>query len=79
MYKYISTIIPSDHYKATMEGILQQDEMYAPDSIRPIFLIDSEGMSFRGDEVDFVTTGPGAIIADIIIWVTTDRMRPPDV
>ena len=75
----ISTIIPSDQYKATMEGILQQDEMYAPDSIRPIFLIDSEGMSFRGDEVDFVTTGPVAIIADIIIWVTTDRMRPPDV
>ena len=75
----ISTIIGSDEYKATMEGILQQGDMYSPDRTRPIFLIDSEGMSFRGDEVDFVTTGPVAIIADIIIWVTTDRMRPPDI
>ena len=46
---------------------------------RPLFLIDSEGMSFRGDEVDFVTTGPVAIIANVIIWITTDRMRPPEI
>ena len=36
-------------------------------------------MSFRGDEVDFVTTGPVAIVANIIVWITTGRMRPPEI
>ena len=36
-------------------------------------------MSFRGDEFDFITSGPAAIVAKVIIWITTDRLRPTDI
>eukprot|EP00088_Acartia_fossae_P001597 TRINITY_DN10627_c0_g1_i1.p1 TRINITY_DN10627_c0_g1~~TRINITY_DN10627_c0_g1_i1.p1 ORF type:complete len:1057 (-),score=182.30 TRINITY_DN10627_c0_g1_i1:85-3225(-) len=74
----VSTVIPALNYKQTIDSALdvQVDE---PTGNRPLFLIDSEGMKFRGDEVDFVTTGPVAIIANIIIWITEGRMRPPDI
>ena len=75
----ISPIIPADQYRQRMEEVLGKGPLFQPDLSRPLFLIDSEGMSFRGDEVDFVTTGPVAIIANIIVWITTDRMRPPDI
>ena len=36
-------------------------------------------MSFRGDEFDFITSGPAAIVAKMIIWITTDRIHPASV
>ena len=75
----ISTIIPGNDFAKRMEEVLEQGPLYQPSQSRPLFLIDSEGMSFRGDEVDFVTTGPVAIIANIIIWITTGRIRPPQI
>jgi len=72
----ISTIIPSRDYKDRMEEVLGERQLFEPSSSRPLFLIDSEGMGFRGDEVDFVATGPVAIVANIIIWITEGRMRP---
>ena len=52
----ISTIILSYQYKTVLEPLLANGSLYHPDISRPLFLIDSEGMSFRGEEVDFVTT-----------------------
>ena len=75
----ISTIIPSYEYRAVLEPLLASGSLHHPDRSRPLFLIDSEGMAFRGDEVDFVTTGPVAIIANIIVWITSDRLRPSDI
>ena len=75
----ISTIIPANDYSQRMEAVLEMGPLYDPDQSRPLFMIDSEGMSFRGNEVDFVTTGPVAVIANIIIWITTNRLRPTDI
>jgi len=75
----ISPIIPGYEYRERMEEVLGQGALFQPAQSRPLFLLDSEGMSFRGDEVDFVTTGPVAIIANIIIWITTGRMRAPEI
>ena len=75
----ISPIIPSGEYGARLEEVLGLGPLHQPNQSRPLFLIDSEGMSFRGDEVDFVTTGPVAIVANIIVWITTGRMRPPEI
>ena len=74
----ISTIIPAQDYKSALESVLETS-INTPIGNKPLFLIDSEGMKFRGDEVDFVTTGPVAIIANIIVWITEGRMRPPDI
>ena len=74
----ISTIIPAQDYKSALESVLDMS-INTPNGNKPLFLIDSEGMKFRGDEVDFVTTGPVAIIANIIVWITEGRMRPPDI
>ena len=75
----ISPIMPSEEYGARLEEVLGLGPLHRPNQSRPLFLIDSEGMSFRGDEVDFVTTGPVAIVANIIVWITTGRMRPPEI
>ena len=75
----ISPIISTDDYSLRLEEVLGIGPLHNPNQSRPLFLIDSEGMSFRGDEVDFVTTGPVAIVANIIVWITTGRMRPPEI
>ena len=36
-----------------------------PDKTYPLFLIDSEGMGIRGNQFDFMTTSPPAIIAKV--------------
>lgn len=74
----ISTIIPAIEYKQRVEEVLEVS-LEEPVGNKPLFLVDSEGMKFRGDEVDFVTTGPVAIIANVIVWITEGRMRPPDI
>eukprot|EP00091_Calanus_sinicus_P001989 TRINITY_DN12009_c0_g1_i1.p1 TRINITY_DN12009_c0_g1~~TRINITY_DN12009_c0_g1_i1.p1 ORF type:complete len:159 (-),score=21.55 TRINITY_DN12009_c0_g1_i1:29-457(-) len=81
----LSPIIPSADYLITLQEKLQEGEtsftpdLYEPEIERPLFLIDSEGMSFRGDAFDFITSGPAAIIAKSIIWITTDRLRPAEI
>jgi len=80
----MSPIIPSDDYVTVMTEKLQEGDidfnasLYQPAAIQPVFFMDSEGMSFRGDEFDFITSGPAAIIAKMIVWITTDRLRPPE-
>ena len=75
----ISPIISTDDYSLRLEEVLGIGPLHNPNQSRPLFLIDSEGMSFRGDEVDFVNTGPVTIVANIIVWITTGRMRPPEI
>ena len=74
----ISTLIPAIEYRNRVEEVLEVS-LDEPKGNKPLFLVDSEGMKFRGDEVDFVTTGPVAIIANVIVWITEGRMRPPDI
>jgi len=81
----ISPIIPSQDYISVMADKLQEGDieftpdLYQPDTLRPLFFLDSEGMSFFGDEFDFITSGPAAIIAKMIVWITADRMRPVEI
>ena len=81
----MSPIIPSQDYVTVMTEKLQEgdipfnSDIYIPTTDRPLFILDSEGMSFRGDEFDFITSGPAAIIAKMIVWITTDRIHPADV
>ena len=59
----MSPIIPSQDYTSVMAEKLQEGEiqfdpdLYIPAAARPLFFLDSEGMSFRGDEFDFITSG----------------------
>ena len=75
----ISPLIPSEEYRLRMEKVLNKGPLYNTNHSRPLFLIDSEGMSFRGDDVDFVTTGPAAVVANIIVWITMGRMQTPEI
>jgi len=81
----MSPIIPSGDYISVISEKLQQGEtdfvpdLYNPEESVPLFILDSEGMSFRGDEFDFITSGPAAIVAKAIIWITTGRIQPPDI
>ena len=73
----ISPLIPSAEYRLRMEEVLSMGPLHNTNNSRPLFLIDSEGMNFRGEEVDFVTTGPAAVVANIIVWITKDRINRP--
>ena len=81
----MSPIIPSEDFISVLSEKLMEGEtdfvpdLYHPNKTGPLFILDSEGMSFRGDEFDFITSGPAAIIAKAIIWITTERIQPADV
>ena len=70
----ISTIIPTRDYSATLSDKLGQP-ILMPNVSLPLFLIDSEGMGVRGDEFDFMTTSPPAIIAKDIIWIGSENLE----
>ena len=70
----ISTIIPTKEYSATLSDKLEQP-ITMPNVCLPLFLIDSEGMGVRGDEFDFMTTSPPAIIAKDIIWIGSENLE----
>ena len=76
----VSPIIPSQDYIQIMNDNLLQGvsdftpDIYQPSTARPLFFLDSEGIAFRGKEFDFITSGPAAIIAKMIVWITTDRI-----
>ena len=70
----ISTIIPTKDYSATLSDKLGQP-IPMPNVSLPLFLIDSEGMGVRGDEFDFMTTSPPAIIAKNIIWIGSENLE----
>ena len=70
----LSPIIPAEDYISVLTEKLQlgdipyYPELYQPEEYKPLFFLDSEGMSFRGDEFDFITSGPAAIVAKVIIY-----------
>ena len=70
----ISTIIPSADYAQVIQSKLGVD-VTQPNSSLPMFLIDSEGMGVRGDDFDFITTSPPAIIAKVIMWVGSENLE----
>ena len=72
----ISPIIPSHQYQIGMEQVLNQGYLYMPNKSRPLFLIDSEGMGYREADVDFINTGPAAVVANIIVLIVDGRMNP---
>ena len=71
----ISPLIPSKEYRLRMKGVLSQGPLYNTNHFQPLFLMDSEGISL-GEDVDFVKTGPAAVVANIIVWITMGRMHP---
>ena len=60
----VSTVFPSVEW-ATVLGDALEIPITKPSANFPLFLLDSEGMGIRGDEFDFITTSPPAIIAKV--------------
>ena len=70
----ISTIIPTKDYSTILSERLRKS-IVMPNVSLPLFLIDSEGMGVRGDEFDFMTTSPPAIIAKDIVWIGSENLE----
>ena len=60
----VSTVFPSVEW-STILGEALEIPITKPAANFPLFLLDSEGMGIRGDEFDFITTSPPAIIAKV--------------
>ena len=61
--------MPSIEWATTLSGKIGIT-ITSPVSNFPLFLIDSEGMGIRGDEFDFITTSPPAIIAKMVVYLS---------
>ena len=61
----MSTIIPTTDYANILGDHLGIALNTSTNETLPLFLIDSEGMGVRGDDFDFITTSPPAVIAKV--------------
>ena len=74
----ISTAILSEEYTIVLGEHLERSLLELIETF-PLFLIDSEGMGVRGDEFDFVTTSPPAVIAKVIIWIGSENLQTAEI
>lgn len=74
----MSTIIPTADYATILSEQLGRRVETPDGGTLPLLLIDSEGMGVRGDEFDFITTSPPAIISKVIIYIGSGSLDTND-